>query len=114
MLTNKSRSFWDLSDTDFIYINNGRGGYDLTDVKDKFDLRFRNAVHNMLGGIANNMVSCEFLTVNGKTIYKVVVEPCKDLVFLEGTAYVRQGTSKWPIQKSEIESFKKQRAAQFS
>lgn len=101
-------------DTDFIYINNGRGGYDLTDVKDKFDLRFRNAVHNMLGGIANNMVSCEFLTVNGKTIYKVVVEPCKDLVFLEGTAYVRQGTSKWPIQKSEIESFKKQRATQFS
>ena len=101
-------------DTDFIYINNGRGGYDLTDVKDKFDLKFRNAVHNLLGGIANNMVSCEFLTVNGKTIYKVVVEPCADLVFLDGTAYVRQGTSKWPIQKSEIESFRKQRAAQFS
>jgi len=101
-------------DTDFIYINNGRGGYDLTDVKDKFDLKFRNAVHNLLGGIANNMVSCEFLTVNGKTIYKVVVEPCADLIFLDGTAYVRQGTSKWPIQKSEIESFRKQRAAQFS
>jgi hypothetical protein len=101
-------------DTDFIFINNGKGGYDLTDVKDKFDLRFRNAVHNMLGGIANNMVSSEFLTVNGKTIYKVVVEPCPELVFLDGTAYVRQGTSKWPIQKSEIEAFKKQRATQFS
>ena len=101
-------------DTDFIFINNGKGGYDLTDVKDKFDLRFRNAVHNMLGGIANNVVSSEFLTVNGKTIYKVVVEPCPELVFLDGTAYVRQGTSKWPIQKSEIEAFKKQRATQFS
>ncbi|MBR6283389.1 MAG: ATP-binding protein [Muribaculaceae bacterium] len=95
---------------DFIYLNNRRQGYDLDDIKDKFDLHFRHAVHNRLGVLANDLVSSQFMNVNGNWIYCVEVQPSSELVSLEQQVYVRQGTSKWIVPPDKVTAFRRQRA----
>jgi len=99
---------------DFNYLSKTRGQYDLSDMKDQFDLKFRNSVHDQLGTIANNLVTSSFITVEGKIVYKVEVQPSQEIIFLDKQAYVRQGTSKWPIKDSEMAAFKAQRKRLFS
>ena len=97
-------------DDDFTYLNNRRVGYDLDDMKDKFDLHFRHAVHNRLGVLANDLVSSQFMSVNGNWIYCVEVKPSPELVYLEQQVYVRQGTSKWLVPADKVAALRSQRA----
>lgn len=100
-------------ENDFNYLNGHRGDYDLQDMKDKYDRKLRDAVHNTLGVIANNLLTTSWLYVDNKWIYKVNVEPSADIIKYEGTAYVRQGTSKWPVPASQLTMFRKQRERLF-
>ena len=83
-------------------------------MKDQYDLKFRNNVHDQLGVIANDLVSSSFFTVEGKTIYKVDVLPSKDIIYLDKIAYIRQGTSKWPVDSTKMAALKAQRERIFS
>lgn len=99
---------------DFDYLSKTPGRYDLTQMKDQYDLKFRNNVHDQLGVIANDLVSSSFFTVEGKTIYKVDVLPSKDIIYLDKIAYIRQGTSKWPVDSTKMAALKAQRERIFS
>lgn len=98
---------------DFTYINNRHENYDLADVKDKFDRMIRDAVHQRLGRIANGKISGMFETVGDKVIYRLDIEPSHEVAFVDGVAYERQGSSKWPIPSSEIAAFQTDRAKEF-
>ena len=99
---------------DFDYLSKTPGRYDLTQMKDLYDLKFRNSVHDELGVIANDLISSSFFTVEGKTIYKVDVQPSKEIICLDKIAYVRQGTSKWPIDSKKMSELKAQRERMFN
>lgn len=99
---------------DFDYLSKAPGRYDLTQMKDQYDLKFRNSVHDELGVIANDLISSSFITVEGKTIYKVDVQPSKEIIYLDKIAYVRQSTSKWPVDSKKMAELKAQRERMFS
>lgn len=97
-------------ENDFVYLNQGQHDYDQADVKDKFDRKFRDAVHNMLGSWANAHVECNFLQVADKQIvYRAEITPSERLISLEGKVYVRQGSSKWELPKNQTEQFRRDR-----
>lgn len=98
--------------TDFVYLNNRHENYDIADVKDKFDRLIRDAVHSRLGRVANGKISGSFETVGDKVIYRLDIEPSTDVIFVDGVAYERQGTSKWPIPAGEIPKFQATRASE--
>lgn len=101
-------------ENDFVYLNQGQQDYDLADVKDKFDRKFRDAVHNMLGQTANEHVDSTFMLVGEKKlVYRVEVTPTERLIQIEGKAYVRQGTSKWEIPSTQTEQFRRNRERLF-
>ena len=74
------------------------------------DLHFRHAVHNRLGLLANDLVSSQFMNVNGSWVYRVEVKPSPELVSLEQQVYVRQGTSKWLVPADQVAALRRQRA----
>ena len=97
-------------DADFVYLNNRKSDYDIDIIKDRFDLHFRQAVHDNLGVLANDLVSAAFINVGGKWVYRVEVEASSELVYLEKQAFVRQGTSKWLIPADQVQAFARQRS----
>ncbi len=99
---------------DFTYLNNRHENYDIADVKDKFDRTIRDAVHSRLGRVANGKISGVFETVGDKVIYRLDMEPSAEVVMLDGVAYERQGTSKWPIPATELSKFQASRAAKLA
>lgn len=94
---------------DFTYLNNRHENYDIASVKDKFDRTLRDAVHNRLGRIANSKLSTEFELVGDKWIYRVDVDPSPEVALVDGVAYERQGSSKWPIPAADLPEFRAQR-----
>lgn len=92
-------------DADFQYLNGRRPNYDLEHIKDVFDRRVRDAVFNRLGVLANEKINGSFEQIDGKWIFRVEVEPCPELIKLDGLAYVRQGRSKHYIPKQEEAAF---------
>ncbi len=54
-----------------------------------------------------------FETVGDKVIYRLDIEPSHEVAFVDGVAYERQGSSKWPIPSSEIAAFQTDRAKEF-
>lgn len=101
-------------DADFQFLNGRRPNYDLEHIKDVFDRRVRDAVFNRLGVLANEKVNGNFEEVDGKWIFRVEVEPCPELIRLDGVAYVRQGRSKHPVAKSEEAALLRSRKKEFT
>lgn len=99
---------------DFTYINNRHENYDIADVKDKFDRMIRDAVRNRLGRIANGKISGVFENVGEKVIYRLDIEPSSEVVMVDGVAYERQGTSKWPIPQTDLAKFQEERSSEFA
>lgn len=99
---------------DFLYLNGRRPNYDLEHIKDVFDRRVRDAVFNKLGVLANEKIDGKFEQVDGKWIFRVEVEPCPELIRLDGVAYVRQGRSKHPVPKSEEAALLRSRKKEFT
>lgn len=90
---------------DFTYLNSGHRDYELTSIKDKFDRKVRDAIHNQLGRVANSLVEGAFETVGDMTIYRLDASPSAEVIMLDGVAYERQGSSKWPIDKAKLAQF---------
>lgn len=90
---------------DFTYLNLRHQDYDLVAMKDKFDRRFRDAVHNQLGREANARVDGSFETLDSMVIYRVDITPSPEVIYLEGVAYERQGTSAWPVPEGALPQF---------
>ncbi len=101
-------------DADFAYLNKGFKEYDINNVRDIFDRRVRDAVYTMLGVIANNRITSSFEQIDGQWVYKLDVEPSPEIIKLNNVAYVRQGTSKYPIPESKLATFRKNRDAEFN
>jgi hypothetical protein len=68
----------------------------------------------MLGVIANNRITSSFEQIDGQWVYKLDVEPSPEIIKLNNVAYVRQGTSKYPIPESKLATFRKNRDAEFN
>jgi hypothetical protein len=101
-------------DADFAYLNKGHKEYDINNIRDIFDRRVRDAVYSMLGVIANNGITSSFEQIDGQWVYKLDVEPSPEIIKLNDVAYVRQGTSKYPIPESKLAAFRKNRDKEFS
>ncbi len=99
---------------DFTYLNNRHEKYDLADVKDKFDRTVRDNVRNRLGRVANSRISGSFETIGTKTIYRLDIEPSPEVALVDGVAYERQGSSKWPVPAADLEAFTAARREEFA
>lgn len=97
-------------DEDFAYLNKGYSSYDLATVKDRFDRRLRDAVHNRMGRVANSKISTEFEVVGDRVIYRVDIDPSSEVALVDGVAYERQGKSKWMIPAADLAKFREQRS----
>lgn len=95
-------------ESDFLFINHNKAGYDQTDMEDKFKLRFTYALRHQLGlyvegrRVFPDYVSIEFDELDGKRYAVVSVKKftSHDKVRLtDGTAWLRQDTSTLPILK---------------
>lgn len=103
----------------YIGVNNAGGAAGLVeDMKyfnqdrDKFDLHIRNNIRLKLGIMANSKVKAEWLETDGKLVYRLLIQPCQEIVMLNDICYIRQGTSTWPLKSDDafLENFKKERA----
>lgn len=95
---------------DFTYLNDRNEKYDLADVKDKFDRKVRDAVRTRMGRVANGKISGSFESIGSKIIYRLDIEASPEVALVDGIAYERQGTSKWPVPASELKQFTSERA----
>lgn len=91
---------------DFIYLNNGFEEYDLSDVQDKFALRFCKMLRDYFGLTVNglqvypSLVALEFDEIDGHCFAVITVRPFPGLVRLpDGSVFTRQDSSTLPIKK---------------
>lgn len=106
---------------DFVYLNEGRDSYDLTDVKDKFELLFYNDLRFNIGLLCGGRLLREFVDFRWEErdrqhIAVVTVTPFPGVVRMsDGLVFVRQGSSTEPIRTSTaIDDYQRQRESRFS
>lgn len=94
-------------DDDFIYLCGGVRDYDTVKARDVFDRRVRDNIHGHMGVVANSCVNASFTIVDGKTIYKMDITPAPEIVRVDGTAYIRQGSSVHTVTDEELSLIKR-------
>ena len=79
--------------------------------QDKIDVYMRNQIKSQLGLVANGLVTGEFVEKDpGKPVYLLTIQRSDELIRLEGCAYIRQGTSTWPLPEDEERAYQERRA----
>lgn len=61
--------------------------------RDKFDLKVRNDIRLMLGSVANDCITTEWIDAKGKDVYRIDIKPCAYPVKFNDCYWIRQGTS---------------------
>lgn len=106
---------------DFVHLNEGRDSYDLTDVKDKFELLFYNDMRFNIGLMCEGRMLREFIDFRWEErdrqyIAVISITPFPGVVPMsDGMVFVRQGSSTEPIRSAAaIDDYKRQRLSRFS
>jgi hypothetical protein len=84
------------------------------DSRDKYDNYVRNQIVMQLGQEASHCVVGEFDDdARGRDVYILTIKPCEHPVKLGGRYYQRQGSSSRQVDKTYLETFLKNRAAEY-
>ena len=84
------------------------------DSRDKYDNYVRNQISLQLGQLANHCVNSYFdEEACGRDVYVLEIMPCEKPVKLDGKYYERQGSSSRQVGKDYLETFLKNRPAEY-